>query len=103
MVTDLLALSTSTGLAAQGHKALTGGHGVVGVRAKARLTLYISAGSIHCSPVESSPVPVSGLSTTIVDMSSNWIIEVALPRGFPETPPPPTRGPTQATSRCVLA
>ena len=52
-----------------------------------RLTLYKSAGDLHHPSVEPSPLSVCGLSAATAETSSNWIKEVAPPRGFSKTLP----------------
>ena len=81
---DLLALNTSANSAAcRAHQRLTKRH-----------CQGEGQGEIHSVQkclwyplllVELSPLPVYRHSTAVAMMSSNWIAEVAPPRGFPET------------------
>ena len=59
-----------------------------------------SAGSIHCSLLSPSSYLCTRHSAAIAVTSPNWITEVTLPRGFPETPPSPTHS---LTSRCIFS
>lgn len=45
-----------------------------------------SAGGMHWSLVKLSPLPACSTGAAIDERSSNWIIEVAPPRRFPESP-----------------
>lgn len=82
-------------------KDIQGGAELSGFRARAGGTAFswteiqTEAIVLLLSTPRSQPADVG---TVMSESPSTWIIQVALPGGFPETPPLPTYGPTQAAS-----